>query len=283
MKNIIAITTVAILTLALSCFPTLYAQVSQKQQLLKRNQANLESEPAERPRPRMDSVKTVNFYLKNGRLVFGKLVSEDRNKVTVEQLNESRIVVSVYGKRDIDIRTLRTKNVLEYRYYIDLAEYFHAKTWDFRDDPDDFIQAIRCYEKAKQLLLETQNQDSEKTEQINEKITQLQTDRQVWTREVQSRLKLKSLELEVAVESRLKELEDKFDTNSRQINETIERLDNIITGMENNQRTLGDNISEIDKNVSRQLRTLQDQIETNRRLINRLSYFWDYYPPERRE
>ncbi|GAG15253.1 unnamed protein product, partial [marine sediment metagenome] len=198
-----------------------------------------------------------------------------------EQLKKSSIVVSVYGKRDIDIRTFRTMNILEYRYYIDLAEYFHAKTWDFRDDPDDFIQAIRSYEKAKRLLLETQGQDNGKIEQINEKIKQLQEDREVWTKEVQSRQKLKSLELQVAVEARLKDLEDNFDINSRQINETIERLDKIITGMENNQQSLGDSISEIDKNVSRQLRTLQGQIETNRRLINRLNYFWDY--PERQE
>lgn len=282
MKNITAISTVVILVLAFSCYLTLQAQESQKQQPIpKLNQSNLQTEPEQQPRPRMDFVRTVNFYLKNGRLVFGKLVSEDRNKVTVEQLEESKVVVSVYGKRDIDIRTLRTKSILEYKYYIDLAEYFHAKTWDFKDDPDDFIQAVRSYEKAKQLLSETRDRDSKKIEQINEKITQLQADREVWTKEVQSRQKLKILELEVAVESRLKELEDKFVTNSRQINETIDRLDKIITNMENNQRTLGENISEIDRNVSGQLRTLRDQIQTNRRLINRLNYFWDYLPEER--
>ncbi|GAF91417.1 unnamed protein product, partial [marine sediment metagenome] len=94
MKNLIAITTAAILALTFSCHSALYAQANQKQQVLKRSQENLQTEPTEKSRPRMNSIKTVNFYLKNGQLVFGKLVSEDRNKVTVEQLKKSSIVVS---------------------------------------------------------------------------------------------------------------------------------------------------------------------------------------------
>ncbi len=115
----------------------------------------------------------ANFYLRDGKLVFGKLVSEEKNKITVERLDESRIVVSTYSKREIDSRTLQVRSIAEAAYYIELAEYFSGRTWDFRDDPDDFIQAIRCYEKAKRFLAETQGPDSEKIDEINKKIEHL--------------------------------------------------------------------------------------------------------------
>jgi len=120
------------------------------------------------------------------RVVFGKLVSQDKNKITVGRLDGSRIIISTYSKREIDIRTLHSKNVLEARYYLEPAEYFSGRTWDFTDDPDDFIQAIRCYEKAKQSITETQGRDSDRIEGINKKMEQLQADRRVWIREIES-------------------------------------------------------------------------------------------------
>jgi len=314
MKNIITISATTILVLALSRFSTLKVQANQNQQpaetksrytaieipkgtqtprfykmIAKQqqnpepNQANLEPESTEKPRPRMDSVKMVNFSLKTGELVSGKLASEDRNQITVEHTDQNRIIVSVYGKKDIDIKTLRTNSVLEYRYYIDLAEYFYSKTWDFKDDPDDFIQAIRCYEKARQSLLKTVEQDDEKIQQIDEKLKQLEADRGVWTKQVESRAKLKDLELEATFGARLKDLEDKFETHTQNINKTMEQLDKIIADIQNNQQKLQENISAMDKNTSQQLKTLSSQVETNRRLINRMNNFWEYYPPERRE
>ena len=50
-----------------------------------------------------------------------------------------------------------------------IAEYFTARTWDFVDDPDDFIEAIRCYEKAKQSL-QAGGADSEKIADIDKAI-----------------------------------------------------------------------------------------------------------------
>jgi methyl-accepting chemotaxis protein len=260
----------------------LYRRIA-KQQTSEPNQANLEPEPAEKSRQRMDSIKMITFQLKTGELISGKLISEDRNQVTVEQPEQSNIIVSVYGKRDIDIKTLHTNSVLEYRYYTDLAEYFYSKTWDFKDDPDDFIQAIRCYEKARQLLLKTQEQDDEKIAQITEKIKKLEADRSVWTREVESRAKLKELELEATFGTRLAELEDKFGTHTQNINKSMEQLDKTIADIQDNQRKLEESISSIDKNTSQQLKILSSQVETNRRLINRMNYFWELYPLERRE
>ncbi|MFQ6036223.1 MAG: hypothetical protein ACE5NM_10325, partial [Sedimentisphaerales bacterium] len=225
---------------------------------------------------RMSIIKTVDFHLRSGQLVYGKLVSEDKNKVTVEKLDESKIGVLTYSKREIEPRTLQTQTVPEYRYYLNLAEYFSARTWDFRDDPDDFIQAIRCCEKAKQLLLETQKPDSEKIQQINEKIQKLQADRQVWQREVRSRAELKKLEFEAEIENRLKELENKVNASSQQIDKTLQRLDEFLTEMKDNYQRLEQNISAISQDLSRRLNILADRVEANTRIID--PFRWGLYP-----
>lgn len=217
-------------------------------------------------KPRTAAIKMADFYMRDGKLVFGKLLLEDRNKITIEQLEGSTIVVSTYSRRDIDPRTLQTRAVPEYKYYMDLAEYFSGRTWDFKDDPDDFIQAIRCYEKAKQSASGSEAADTERIEQINERIKQLQADREVWTREVQSRAELKKLEFQAEFEKRFKELEDKVNAGSQKVSESAGRFDKLITEMQDNHKKLEQSISVMGQEMSRQFNVLADRIEANRRL-----------------
>ncbi len=272
MKHIVTIITgTFILLAAFRCFSNAYAQTARSESNIEKEQTVVET-PRKTTRPRMDFVKMVDFYLRDSeKLVFGKLVLEDRNKITVERLDESRIIVSTYSKREIDARTLRTKNIPEAKYYLELADYFSGKTWDFRDDPDDFIQAIRCWEKAKQSIAETQGQDSERIVKINKKIKRLQADRKVWVREVQLRAKLKKLEFEATIETRIKELEDKVAASSQQVDETM-------TDMKDNRQKLERGISEMDRVLSGRLEMLEDVVETNSRIIDRIARTLNYYP-----
>jgi len=226
----------------------------------------------ETARARTSAVRMADFYTREGKLLFGKLVSEDKNKITIEQLEESKIVVSTYSKRDIDPRTLQTRAIPEYKYYMDLAEYFSGRTWDFKDDPDDFIQAIRCYEKAKQLAVGADTQDNERAAQIDEKIKQLQADREVWTREVESRARLKKLELDAEFENRLKELQDKVNASSQKVTESVERLDKTIAEIQSNHRKLEQAISAMEQETARRLNILGNQVDVNRRLVD--PFYW---------
>ena len=177
MKNVIIVLVgVLILLTAFRCFPNAHAQTTRSESAVAAEQPVLETAPRT-TRPRVGPVKMVDFYLRDGeKLVFGKLVSEDRNKITVEHLDESRIIVSTYSKREIDTRTLNIKNTSQVKYWLDLVEYFSGRTWDFRDDPDDFIQAIRCCEKAKQAITDSGRRSSGRIEQIDRKIEQLKAD-----------------------------------------------------------------------------------------------------------
>ncbi len=252
------------------CFLVSNAQSVQNQTASETEQKAPEAAGETRkPRAETNFVKTADFYLRDGKFVSGRLITDDKNKIIIEQIDESKIVVSTYGKREVDTRTLRSQNVLEYKYYIELAEYFSGRTWDFRDDPDDFIEAIRCYEKAKQLLLESQ--DSEKIEQINEKLKHLEEDRKVWTREVTSRAELKKLEFEAEFENKLKEIENKISTTGQQ-------LDKNIAAVKEDYQKLGNSISATNKDILQQYERLRDQVRSNTIMIARIDDYLRWHP-----
>lgn len=243
------------------------------QKVLKVNTQTRPDAPETLPSPRTSragtmSLRTADFYLRDGKLVFGKLISEDKNKVTIEQIDGSIIIVATYSKRDIDSRTLQTKNISASKYYQDLAEYFAGRTWDFKDDPDDFIQAIRCYERAKLLITGTSQLDAERIRQIDKTIAQLQADRDVWTTQVQSRAKLKQLEFQAEYQKRFDDLQAKIDASSQKINESVARLDKIVTEMQQNQQNLEQNLPLLEQDLRRRLNILGEQVEINRRRMD---------------
>jgi hypothetical protein len=223
---------------------------------------------------RANSVRTADFHLRTGELIYGKLVAEDKNKITIERLDEGRIVVQTYGRREIDARTLDIKTVPEYRYYLDLADYFAGRTWDFRDDPDDFIQAIRCCEKAKAALgtSASAGQDSERIEQINDRIKKLEADRQVWETQVKSRAELKKLEFEAEAVNKLKELETKVNAGSQQVTKSVERLDKAVTDIQENHRKLEGGLY----GIQQQLNVLAERTAVNARLMD--PWRWNWQP-----
>ncbi|MCK4291650.1 MAG: hypothetical protein KAY65_00520 [Planctomycetes bacterium] len=259
------------------------------QKLLKVNTQTRPDAPQALPSSRTSragtmSLRTADFYLRDGKLVFGKLISEDKNKVTIEQIDGSIIIVATYSKRDIDPRTLQTKNISASKYYQDLAEYFAGRTWDFKDDPDDFIQAIRCYERAKLLITGTSQLDAERIRQIDKTIAQLQADRDVWTTQVQSRAKLKQLEFQAEFQTRFKELEDKIDTSTRKIDESVAQLNKILAEIQENQMNLEQNLPLLEQDLRRRLDILGEQVEINRRRMGPYNTYgprrpYGYYGP----
>ena len=284
-KNLLA--HILIMTIVLNCFlMTLFAQTPTKTSAQKAGEIKDTSLPSERMSSE-DYIKVADFYLRNGDLVFGKLVLEDKNRVTVEQIEGSKIVVSTYSKREVDTRTIRIKNVPEHKHYVELAEYFSGRTWDFEDDPDDFIQAIRCYEKAKQSIGKKQKQAEELIESIDEKIELLHKDREVWTKEVESRAKLKKMEFDTTIETKLEELEEKVVANTQQLKD-MEGVDELVTNFEEDFKTLQDDIVEMDDYYARELDFLDEKIEDNRLLIDRIDYRYsdrprNYRPYQRRD
>ncbi len=214
------------------------------------------------------SIRTVDFYLKNGQLVFGKLISEDRNKVIVEQIEGSTLIVGTYSKRDIESRSLQAKNVSASKYYTDMAEYFAGRTWDFKDDPDDFIQAIRFYQRAKQLIEGNSQLDLERSKELDRKVAELEADREVWTKQVESRAKLKELEFQAEYVTRFTELEAKVDAAAAKIETGVAQIDSVVADVKSNTEKLDKNIPTMEQDLRHRLDLLAQEIDATRRLFD---------------
>jgi hypothetical protein len=222
-----------------------------------------------KPRVRVDTVTIVDFYMRDGNTVSGKLLSDDSTQLIVEQPYESTIVTKNYSKREVDTRSVRTKPMQEWQYYVKLAEYFAAKTWDFVDDPDEFIIAIRSYEKAKQLL-QASGADAEKIADIDKALKKVRDDREVWTKEVESRAKLKKLEYDAEAENRLKKLERTIAESNVKANESIKYLDKTAEELKKDYANLEKTVGESNKDMVKQITDMQQLIVDNRSLINNL-------------
>ncbi len=234
----------------------------------------MQSSPADNPatkrvKPRMQFVTIAEFYLPDGKAVSGKLVVEDKNQVVIEERVESMVTTRSYSKREMDSRSLTRRKVPEAAYYTDLARYFAARTWDFRDDPDDFILAIRAYEKAKQSI---QDSDRGDPAEIDRAIEKLREDREIWTRQVESRAKLKDLEFEAELPKRLKQIEERLAESAVRLDESVESFKQTATDIAADNQRIKNSIVKLNQDFTRQLRLLDARIVDNRAAINNIWY-----------
>ena len=190
----------------------------------------LEGAEAKKARPKMTFVTLVDFYLRDGNTVSSRLLSDDKTQVVVEQFQQSALVTMTYSKKEIDMRSYTTRSIPEWKYYVQLGDYFVSKTWDFVDDPDEFIQAIRCYEMAKQLL-GAQSDDEERIAEVDALIQKTKKDKEVWTSQVETRAKLKQFEYQAEAENRLKKLEKQIGESNVKLVESIKAFDKTTEGL----------------------------------------------------
>ena len=219
----------------------------------------------QRQKTPIGKVKTVSFVLNDGRYVQGKVVAEDRSAITASEFAGSTIVVSAYNRDEIVAGSIRYKNVLESKYWEGAAEYFLGRTWDFEDDPDDFIQAVRCYEQAKSLVIGAYGAEHERTKQLQRKIEQVKADKKQWAAQVESRAGLRELELKVAFDQKVSRLE-------KLLRQNAEQLRQINALLEDTQ--LAANITEMQRNVQTLSRQARSDIESNRRRIDELYFLY---------
>jgi hypothetical protein len=245
----------------------------------------------EKDTTRLAGVRTISFYLMNGRAVSGRLISEDKSQITIEELDESKIFISTYSKKEIDSRTIRQTKMPQVKYYLELAEYFESRIWDFKDDPDDFTQAIRFYEKAKEIIEQSQERIPTSAGEIEEKIKQLHEQKNLWTENVKTRAELKRLEFEATFDVRLEELDDKINGLAQSLREMGEQFDKLVKSTQDNYNKLKGSVSKINQTLSPRFQELKTRIELNEREIDRLwrrryrylRPYGDYYRLPRRD
>ena len=100
---------------------------------------------------RVKNVKVISFTTASGQIIRGKVLSEDRNFVTIEYPSQSSIGVQTVARNDMMPDSFVQQTISEYEYWMQLSDYFKSQTWDFKNDPDDFMQAIRCLDNLPTL------------------------------------------------------------------------------------------------------------------------------------
>jgi len=223
---------------------------------------------ATRSRPRINVISIADFYMRDGESITGKMLKQDKNQITIEQLKDGAVITVTFSKREMDSRTLKTRKIAEHVYYTDLAEYFAARTWDFRDDPDDFIQAIRAYEKAKQSLVDTDRDETETIAAVDDAIAKLQADREVWIRETKSRAELKALEFEAEALKRMKEIEQAFAEGMIHIDESLKYVDQSVGDVREQNKATAQQLQNTTNQTNQRLNTLETGIRNNSAAIN---------------
>jgi len=165
----------------------------------------------------IEKVKLVSFNLTSGQRINGKLVNEDPFEMEIDEIKGSKILLSTYYKNDIDKKSIIYKTVSELDYWRDTGNYFLQKVWDFEDDPDEFIQAIRCFERAKSTVEEAVGSEHKLVAELDEKINQIKMDMARWTEQAKSRAELRDLELLSTLDSRLQQIQEQIAANSKDI------------------------------------------------------------------
>ncbi len=265
---------IKILIISEICLVVLFCAFAFSQERSEQRQKNNEQKQDER----LSFIRKVNFFTREGEFVSGKLIFEDDKKIAVEIARDNKFETKTFNKVNIDTRTLRYNNMPEYQYLMDMAEYFISNTWDFKDDPDDFINAIRLLEKAERQLSESRP-DSRMLKEVKDKIENIRADRETWIEEMKSRAELKKLEERAMVDRRLRELLDEVKAMRKDVNDLRSDMNRQIGNLEIVDEKLADEIERLRGNVDEELDNFNNRIEANRSNIFRLERDFDYYNP----
>ena len=165
----------------------------------------------------IEKVQLISFNLTGGQRINGKLVSEDPYQIEINEVKGSRIVLAIYNKNDVDKNSVIYKTVSELDYWRDMGKYFLQKVWDFQDDPDEYMQAIRCYQKARTIAEDALGADHKLVAELNEKIDQIEKDMNKWAELAKSRSELRKLELLSTLDVRLQKIERQINANADDI------------------------------------------------------------------
>jgi hypothetical protein len=165
----------------------------------------------------IEKVQLISFNLTGGQRINGKLVSEDPYQIEIDQVKGSRILLSTYSKNDIDKTSIIYRTVSELDYWRDTGKYFLQKVWDFQDDPDEYMQAIRCYQKAKAITEDALGSDHKLVTELDEKIDEIEKDMDKWAGQAKSRLEMRNLEVLSTLDVRLQKFQEQISANSDDI------------------------------------------------------------------
>lgn len=227
--------------------------------------------------PRTNRVRLMTFTLVDSRTIIGRVISEDKIQITVNYPHHGKLVTETFSRQQIIPETVGYRNSLAFNYWKETAEYFVSKTWDFENDPDEFISAIRCYENALEIAKKQRGPDHELVREIEAQIEDLQSQRNRWQAEAKKRAEMKSLEFEAGFEKKFETLTDIIEQQASSLAYVQRKLSEVLTSMEKLNiewqnkavqiNDLADRVSRLREDVNRNARAVEDLWRDRRAVI----------------
>ncbi len=211
---------------------------------------------------RVKNVKVISFTTASGQIIRGKVLSEDRNFVTIEYPSQSSIGVQTVARKEMIPDSFVQQTISEYEYWMQLADYFKSQTWDFKNDPDDFMQAIRCLEKARDITAEIRGKDHVLVVEIQAGIDKLNLDSQSWVEKAKIRAEQMNLETMATLDETIKKLTDISAANSEQIAK-LERISSDTARVQTDIENLKSQIQQELSVISANIKSMSDDIVKN--------------------
>lgn len=162
-------------------------------------------------------VQLVSFILNNGDAVTGRVESEDAFEMKLSQVKNASFISTKYHKNEIDRKTIIYKNISELDYWRNTGDYFLQKLWDFENDPDEFIQAGRCFQKARELVAEALGEDNKLVAELDEKIKKINADMENWSEQAKKRAEMRNLETLATLDAKLEKFSQQIEENSKAV------------------------------------------------------------------
>lgn len=215
-------------------------------------------------------VDMISFVTLEGQTIRARIISEDKTQITVSFPKDSKFITVSYGRDQFFPNSINRQSMLDIDYWTEMAALFESQIWDFQNDPDDFINAIRCYENARDIAAAVRGNSHELVKSFQQKIDELNSQQQKWEQTAQKRIEQIKLENQANEEDKFKDIYKAIDEN----NQRLAVIENSLAELQKTQTALNElrtQTQEFQKITSEDLEKLNQLIQTNSRQID---YLW---------
>lgn len=241
------------------------------------------AQPENGGRNRAQTFKIITYTNIEGKTVWARVITEDREYVTISYPENSRIVTNTIHRDMIIENSMVHQNISEFDYWKQMAEYFYAKTWDFQNDGQDFVQAKRCYQNARDVVINLRGKDHAMAKEIDSKISELDREAEKWIEMVKEKVEFDKLEFQSRLQIQMVQFDSTLTDNTlaiEKIQEDVEKLQEMPDAIENLKKEIVKSFEA----VNGDMKSISQDVEKNSLRIDRIWRIYEdpYYNRTRR-
>ena len=217
----------------------------------------------------IEKTQLISFNLNDGRRINGRVIKKGPETIEIAQMTNNQMTLAKYSRQEMNQTSVTYRNVSSLDYWREAGQYFLDRVGDFQNDPDDFLQAIRCFEKAKTIAENSLGPNHKLIEELQKQITQTKVEMDRWVELIKPRAELRKLETLATIDVQLEQLKKQSQTNTENIAQIQQKIGSF------------PDFAQKYNNLSNSINTLESQNRSFAQQIDRLKDdiydLWRYY------